>query len=206
MKKIHIFALLGLPLVLISGLFWYAHLLYVGFEHRENHNGVSYNSFSQSLRNHVEGGPNVMSDFSHYEGKWWFDITDEKLNFYSLWIGRENYSNASDMDALKSVELGLLRIGSKNLVCENSLGEKIKPFAKRKRLGDEAFSINQMIKETAPLVSSFGESLPQTYSIRKGKVVDFPKGLLVDANRNSNCCSQTLVMMEPATSVSCRLG
>lgn len=208
-KKIYIFVLVGVPVFLIVGVFWFAHWVFVEFEHREDHNGVGWSAFSQSLRKHVEGGPYTISDFGHYEGSVNFTVTDEQKNSYHIWTSRSAYSDARDMNSLQRAGLRLTKIGSVSLVCQNNFGEEIQVFVTRQDLGlsvQKPESLNAMLEMSGQVILPFAESLPQTYSISEGKVVDLPKGLSVNVERNSNCCSQTQLLMEPATSVSCQLG
>ena len=207
MKKI-LLIVFGVILIFTVGLFWFFHWVFVGFEYREDHNGVGWSAFAQSVRKHVKSGPYEVNEFGHYEGKVYFTVTDDEKNDYHLFTSRGAYSDARNMHTLKSAKLRVKKINGQNLVCNNNFGEDVFPFISRENLllsNETPNSLNEMLEASRPVVSSFGVSLPQSYSVLEGKVVGIPEGFLVNVERHSNCCSKGKLELEPAASISCRL-
>lgn len=209
-KKRHTFIFIGIPLVLLCGFIWYVRLIYVAFEHRENHNGVGYNAFSKSIKNHVKSGPNSLNDLSMYEGTWWFTVTDEMSSSYKVRIGRESFSDPRNMNSLKSQYLSVESINGQALECVNNFDEAVSvgiSSLESPYMDEGLISLNVMIdRHTRPL-SAFGEQLPISYEINEGQVLNAPEWLDFNVKR---CCTggfhnKTAVELEPPTSLICQL-
>lgn len=209
MKNKLLLIFFGALLTLTGGFFWFAHWIFVSFEHREDYNGVGWSAFAQSVRKHVDDGPHMISDFGHYEGSVNFTVTDDRENAYKVWTSRSSYLDARDMQTLKHSFLNIIKIGGQNLVCQNNFDEKVYAVINRENslvLNQTSMSLNDVVKAYKPLAGIFGESLPTTYSISEGKVADVPDWLSIDAERGSSCCNNAIKPPKPVTSILCRLN
>jgi len=209
-KKRYTFILIGIPIIILLGLFWVSHLIFVGFEYREDHNGVGWSKFASSIRKHIKNGPNKLIDLSHYEGKVWFDVIDTNNNTYQIWTTRSSYADARNMNSLKSQYLSVESINGQALECLNNFGEAVSvgiSSLESPYMDEGLTSPNVVIdRHTTPL-SAFGEQLPISYEINEGQILNAPEWLDFQTKRSGGCgcdCKEAVVL-EPPTLVSCQL-
>jgi hypothetical protein len=206
MKKRYILAVIGATVLLVAGLFGFAHWFFIPFENRDSHNGVGYGAFHKSILHHVKQGPNSLSDLKSYEGTWWFVLTDKSTQKYNVTLSRQNYADPRDMETLKSGSFYIKAIGDKKLQCQNNFGENVRVSLSVSDLvavDGSLTSLNDAVSRFGPKVVEFGESLPQTYSVIEGGLKPNPELLSLNFKRCASRCGAH--SEEDVVSIKCEL-
>jgi len=185
--------------------------MFVGFEHREDHNGVGWSKFANSIRHHIKNGPNELGELSHYEGKVSFEVIDTNRNKFQIFTTRSSYADARDMTTLKSEYLSIKSINGQVLTCLNNFGESVSvgiQSSESPLMNEGLTSLNGMISRHAATLSAYGEALPMSYKIINDEVSDVPEWLDFNAKRccSAGCCNgKRSDELEPPTAVTCQL-
>ena len=170
--------------------FWVAHFIMVGFEYRENHNGVGWRKFAKSVRQHINQGPHELIGLSHYEGKVSLEVLDLSKNVVRAQTSRGSYEDPRDMNTLKYKNLSVLSINGQVLDCANNFGESVHTrvsFGKDSLIATGLTSLNATITQHEIPLSNFGKQLPETFEVVDGEVLNFPNWLNIDTKRYLGC-------------------
>ncbi|MEP3655851.1 MAG: hypothetical protein ABJO36_13240 [Litorimonas sp.] len=208
MKTRYTIAIVGAPLILLAGFFFWLYWISIAFEHRENYNGVGYNAFRKSIIHHVKQGPNRLSDMRSYEGTWWFTLRDQTSHSYSVTLGRDAFVDARQMSTLKYGRFVLNQIAGQELLCENNYGESKSVLLELENLGvseHQPSSMNALLVGISRQVTNFGETLPMSFEIDGNQLEGFPDWLQIDIERHSSDCGDDNKLLEPPTFITCRL-
>ena len=95
--------------------------MFLGFEHRDKHNGVGWAQFSKSLKKHIEGTDFHPTNFGHYEGR--VSFGELKSANRSIKLGmftRASYANPQDLQTLKHATIN--EVGGKSISCVDLQG------------------------------------------------------------------------------------
>lgn len=168
----------------IVGVFL-AHIMFVSFEHRDDHNGVGWAKFAKSIKKHIESTEFEIIDFGHYEGKVYFD--ELRSGNKSIKFGmftRGSYSDPRDMQTLKHARIN--NIGGYSVSCVDDLEHEI--HTSISILSDNAHTKFSSIKDILTAYDSI-ESLvtnyeDSTYLVKDEKVVDAPSWLYINAKHH----------------------
>lgn len=202
-KKVLIFSLV-LTLALISGFFYLLHLMFVGFEHRDAHNGVGWTQFSRSLKKEIKAAGFQASDFGHYEGAVWFGtLVNEQQSITLGMFTRSNYEDPRDLNTLKR---GIIyNIGDKSISCFDDFEHKQTATISvlNMKLGNvekPVSSITDILDNYADIDDVVANFANHTYLADNGEIIDLPKWLHVNVEHN-NCRGENHVIQH----LSCKL-
>jgi len=164
--------------------------MFVGFEHREDHNGVGWRQFAQSLKKHVNSTDFHATDFAHYEGKVSFGELKSKNRSIRLGMfTRASFENPRDVNTLKHATI--YQIGGKSISCTDSLGHEHNSSISIWNMGLEnhelkVSSIADILDNYQFIENTVTNYEGGTYSFDDNTPIDLPSWIHVNI-RHSGC-------------------